>query len=195
MKKHLKQSGTFPRHANGMLIIVLNTKKQCGYFGIYCSPYAEGTIKMWFYNILQIGGHQKLQDDQLNQFPILTQFPLCRVETAQLLQHRNETLSFCIACPGAVDNFIGEFENATALMVSVSFKNSIGYYLAKNCHLTLLAHPVGYHRDTFSNNSGDTIENKVLFVCRDQSNTTSTLPLGRGGAGAGMYVYALLDWS
>eukprot|EP00957_Ditylum_brightwellii_P070898 5388004-Ditylum_brightwellii.AAC.1 len=29
MKKHLKQPGTFPRHANGMLIIVLNSKKQC----------------------------------------------------------------------------------------------------------------------------------------------------------------------
>eukprot|EP00957_Ditylum_brightwellii_P187587 14284335-Ditylum_brightwellii.AAC.1 len=115
---------------------------------------------MWVYNTPQIGGRQKLQDDQLNEFSILTKFPLCRVETAQLSQKLNEKLNYCVACPCAIDNFIGELENATALMVADSFKHSIVYYLAKNCCLTLLAHRVGYHQDTFSNNSGDTIESK-----------------------------------
>eukprot|EP00957_Ditylum_brightwellii_P205052 15342004-Ditylum_brightwellii.AAC.1 len=63
------------------------------------------------------------------------------------------------------------------------FQKSQGYYLAKNCHLTLLAHAVGYHKDTFSKYSGDKIENKVLLVTKDRNNTNSTIALGRGGAG------------
>eukprot|EP00957_Ditylum_brightwellii_P026123 1975109-Ditylum_brightwellii.AAC.1 len=63
------------------------------------------------------------------------------------------------------------------------FKKPQGYYLAKNCRLTLLAHAVGYHKDTFSKNSGDKIETKVLLVPKDRSNTNSTIALGRGAAG------------
>ena len=70
----------------------------------------------------------------------------------------------------------------------------VGYYLAKSCQLTLLAHPVGYHRDTFSNNSGDKIENKILLVSKDRSDATSKVALGRAGFGPGVFVYALLDW-
>jgi hypothetical protein len=70
----------------------------------------------------------------------------------------------------------------------------VGYYLAKSCRLTLLAHPVGYHRDTFSNNSGDKIENKLLLVSKDRSFAASKVALGRGGSGPGVFVYALLDW-
>ena len=105
----------------------------------------------------RVGGHQKLTDIQLGKFPSLSQFPLCRVETAQLLQHRNEVVQFRKACPGAVKDMIGEFNNAVERRVSDSFKNSIGYYLAKHCRITLVAHPVGYHRNTFSRNGGDKI--------------------------------------
>ena len=66
--------------------------------------------------------------------------------------------------------------------------------MAKKCRVTLLAHAVGYHRDIFSNNSGDKIENKLLLVSHDRSNTKSDVALGRGGAGPGVFVYALLDW-
>eukprot|EP00957_Ditylum_brightwellii_P159494 12140799-Ditylum_brightwellii.AAC.1 len=65
------------------------------------------------------------------------------------------------------------------------FQKSQGYYLAKNCRLTLLTHAVEYHKDTFSKNSGDKIEKKVLLVSKDRSNTNSTIGLGRGGAGPG----------
>jgi hypothetical protein len=59
MKKHLSLPGCFPRHANGMLIIILNSPQKCGYFGIYSSPYYEdGRLITWFYNTPRIGGHQ-----------------------------------------------------------------------------------------------------------------------------------------
>ena len=74
------------------------------------------------------------------------------------------------------------------------FQKSQGYYLAKNCSLALLTHAVGYHKDTFSKNSGDNIENNILLVSKDRSNTNSTIALGRGGAGPGVFVFALLDW-
>jgi hypothetical protein len=165
MKKHLRSPGIFPCHANGMLIITLNSKHKCGYFGIYSCPYKEdGKLKLYFYNTPRVGGHQKLTDIQLGKFPSLSQFPLCRVETAQLLQHRNEVVQFRKACPGAVKDMIGEFNNAVERRVSDSFKKSIGYYLAKHCRITLVAHPVGYHCDTFSRNSGDKLESKILLV-------------------------------
>ena len=53
---------------------------------------------------------------------------------------------------------------------------------------------MGYHRDTFSDRSGDKIENKILLVARDRSNLGSKNALGRGGAGPGLFVFALLDW-
>jgi hypothetical protein len=73
-------------------------------------------------------------------------------------------------------------------------KLDVGYYLAKSCQLTLLTHPVGYHCDTFSNNSGDKIENKILLVSKDRSFAASKVALGCGGSGPGVFVYALLDW-
>mmetsp|Transcript_23622 Transcript_23622/g.34712 ORF Transcript_23622/g.34712 Transcript_23622/m.34712 type:complete len:561 (+) Transcript_23622:138-1820(+) len=195
VKKHLKNPGSFPRHSSGMLIIVLNSKNRCGYFGIYCCPYTpEVTLKTWFYNTPRLGGHQKLRDCQLDRFPVLTHFPTCRVETAQLLMHRNSMFTQNIACPKAALSMLGEWEEAKHMQQSDAFKKSQGYYLAKKCRITLLAHAVGYHRDTFSNNSGDKIENKLLLVSHDSSNTKLDVALGRGGAGPGVFVYALLDW-
>jgi hypothetical protein len=135
-----------------------------------------------------------LKREQLVEFPVLQDFPLCRVETAQLLEHRNSTLPYRKACPTAVDSMISEFELATIMEVTEKFKHSVGFYLALNCRLTLLAHSVGYHRDTFSDNSGDKIENKVLLVNKDRSNVGNKIAMGRGGAGPGIFVYALLDW-
>ena len=110
MRKHLSNPGTFPRHANGMLIIIVNSKNRCGYFGIYSCPYdVNGSMKVWFYNTPQVGGHQRLLHDQLLKFPVLTKFPACRVETAAILQYRNYMLPYRKACPCAADNILGEW--------------------------------------------------------------------------------------
>eukprot|EP00957_Ditylum_brightwellii_P185847 14149631-Ditylum_brightwellii.AAC.1 len=60
-------------------------------------------------------------------------------------------------------------------------------------HKEHLSTPVGYHKDTFSKSSGDTIENKMLLVARDGSDTNMQFALGRGGAGPGIFLYAVLD--
>eukprot|EP00957_Ditylum_brightwellii_P095068 7240253-Ditylum_brightwellii.AAC.1 len=186
MRKHLSNPGSFPRHASGMLIIIVNSTKQCGYFGIYASPYdKDGVMKTWFYNTPQIGGHQRLLKKQLLKFPVLTEFPAYRVETAAILQYRNYTVSYRKACPCAANNMLGEWFEAIEMRNKVETKQNIGFYLANNCRLTLLAHPVGYYRDTFSDNSGDKIENKILLVSKDRSDQTSNVALGCGGSGSG----------
>eukprot|EP00957_Ditylum_brightwellii_P058072 4403947-Ditylum_brightwellii.AAC.1 len=103
----MRHPGNFPRHADGMMVIILKSSKRCGYFGIYSCPYeVDGSLKLWFYNTPRVGGHQKLTHGQLMQFPLLTQFPSCRIESAQLMNYRNATLPFRKVCPTAVVNMI-----------------------------------------------------------------------------------------
>eukprot|EP00957_Ditylum_brightwellii_P208990 15359800-Ditylum_brightwellii.AAC.1 len=80
---------------------------------------------------------------------------------------------------------LGKWLEAITLRKQDARKLKIRYYLTKKCCLTLLANPVGYHCDTFSNNSGDKIENKILLESKDRSDQTSMLALGHGGAGPG----------
>ena len=199
MKKHLSTPGAFPRHANALLIIILNSPSRCGYFAVYSSPYDEdGKIKSWFYNTPVVGGHQKLLKTQVQQFKLLEQFPSCRVETAQLLMFRNTVRTGMLACPHAADSMMEELGQALLEQHSdcmAGKPESLGYYLAMNSRHTLLCHAVKYHRDVFSDNSGDKIENKILLISRSRSNTTQEIALGRGGAGKGVFVYAILDWT
>ena len=60
-------------------------------------------------------------------------------------------------------------------------------YNLSNKH-TLVTHPVGFHIDTFHANL-PSLENKVCFI-HPRINGTD----GRGGAGSGAFVFALLDW-
>eukprot|EP00957_Ditylum_brightwellii_P099955 7617430-Ditylum_brightwellii.AAC.1 len=55
----------------------------------------------------------------------------------------------------------------------------------KVCPTAVVNMLVGYHKDTFSNNNGDKIENKILLVLRDRCDTSSKVALGPGGAGPG----------
>eukprot|EP00957_Ditylum_brightwellii_P210966 15365611-Ditylum_brightwellii.AAC.1 len=70
---------------------------------------------MWFYSTPRIGGHQTLLDKQFCKSPIITEFPLYSIETAQLLQHRNSTFSYMKACSTAAVTMISEFEEATVM--------------------------------------------------------------------------------
>eukprot|EP00957_Ditylum_brightwellii_P154333 11744650-Ditylum_brightwellii.AAC.2 len=54
VQKYLHDPGAFPRHANSILIIILNSKQKCGYFRKYLCPFeTDGTLKKWFYNVPQ----------------------------------------------------------------------------------------------------------------------------------------------
>eukprot|EP00957_Ditylum_brightwellii_P018762 1410525-Ditylum_brightwellii.AAC.1 len=150
-------------------------------------------MKTWFYNTPKVGGHQRLSNNHLFKCLVLTEFPACRVETAAILKYQNYTVPYRKACPCAANEMLGEWHEAIEKRNKDVLKFEVGFYLAKSCCLTLLAHPFGYHCDTFSNNSGDNIQNKILLVSKDRSDQTSKLALGCGGAGSGVFVYALLD--
>ena len=60
-------------------------------------------------------------------------------------------------------------------------------YASSNKH-TMVCHPVGYHTDFFANGK-TSLENKELRV-----HPGLAPQMGRGGAGGGKYVFALLDW-
>ena len=53
---------------------------------------------------------------------------------------------------------------------------------------TMVCHPVALHLDKFHGNEAS-LENKVCFIHNRKSDDC-----GRGGAGPGNYVWALLDW-
>ncbi len=57
-----------------------------------------------------------------------------------------------------------------------------------------MCYAVGFHIDVFAERGTDVIENKIVLVARRRSDLTTPKPLGRGGLGDGIYVFALLDW-
>jgi hypothetical protein len=64
--------------------------------------------------------------------------------------------------------------------------------VALNKH-TLVAYPVGYHIDVFADKE-PSLENRICFVYTNRCQAGSGPALGRGGAGAGKFCWALLDW-
>ena len=67
------------------------------------------------------------------------------------------------------------------------------YWLSISNKHSLVCHPVSIHRDVFAGNVGDKIENKYCMVVSNRGSNTDHF-LGRGGAGPGKYVAAVLDW-
>jgi hypothetical protein len=58
--------------------------------------------------------------------------------------------------------------------------------------VTLITHPVGYHRDSYGKGNKQGFENRLCLVSADSKKNQG---LGRGGAGPNKYVIALLDWT
>jgi hypothetical protein len=72
-------------------------------------------------------------------------------------------------------------------------KDDVVDHLVKQNKHTMVAYPVGYHRDVFADNKA-ALENRICFVDKRRSQRREGPVLGRGGAGAGSYCWALLDW-
>ena len=68
-------------------------------------------------------------------------------------------------------------------------EGTINYIMLKNSY-SVVAYPVGYHIDTFKENK-PSFENKICFI--QSKCSMSCHGEGRGGAGGGNYVWALLD--
>ena len=81
----------------------------------------------------------------------------------------------------------------------VSYKEAVlANYANFNRH-TLVQHPVGMHQDSFGKRSVRSVkqeihslENKICFPCH--GGLFDKFGIGRGGAGPGIFVFALLDW-
>jgi hypothetical protein len=194
--KHTQRPGSWPRHSSAVRKIIVNSPSRCGYYGIYLRTTTAKTA-CWFYNTPQIGGHQKLKPKQVEAFPLLASFPDCRFVTAQVLRYRNLCLpNEHIACAEAVTNMFHDVINIIKPEADSNVRKDfsrVGYCLALNASHTLVTHPVGFHRDVFSSGQAE-IENKLLIVSFDRSKLGEKLARGRGGAGPGIFVYAILDW-
>ena len=73
-------------------------------------------------------------------------------------------------------------------------QRDVGFWIAITNRHSLVCHPVSFHKDVFANKEGDKLENKICLVNFRRSNQKEELPLGRGGAGPGYYVFAIIDW-
>jgi len=65
--------------------------------------------------------------------------------------------------------------------------------LASNSVHTLLEYPPGAHMDIFRGKEKEKIENKVVMTVKSKSSLKNDITLGRGGAGNGIFAYAIID--
>ena len=72
-------------------------------------------------------------------------------------------------------------------------KNMHFWTSASNRH-SLVCHPVSFHTDVFAKKQGDKLENKTCFALPQCASKCNVVPLGRGGAGPGCFVFASIDW-
>jgi hypothetical protein len=128
-----------------------------------------------------VGGAFKPTIRLIKQYPFLYDFAEAKVVSALLLANVNKTIPFSIheAAVAKEISAICDCDDSSRKLMLRDFIN-------KNTH-TLVGHPVGYHRDIFTQQR-QSLENKICFVVQKQSG------MGRGGAGPNRYVVALLDW-
>lgn len=105
LQRLLSDPAKCPRHNDGSIRIVLNTHKKSGLLVVYCRQIAkvepcekypkgkpEGPREAihYLYNSPQFGGSQYLISDQLENEPLLLQFPACRVLLAMICVKVNQ---------------------------------------------------------------------------------------------------------
>jgi len=76
---------------------------------------------------------------------------------------------------------------------SNAFMQHVLPQLAVNSIHSLMEFWVRTHLDVFRGKERDKFENKVLMTVKSKSNYNSEYALGRGGAGRGIYAYAIID--
>jgi hypothetical protein len=121
-----------------------------------------------------------MPSDMVEKSSYLRQFTLCTMLAADILHQVNVSIS-----PTAVANQIKQ--NKESALASDDLNAQICYSSGKNMY-TLVQHCAGYHFDTFRHNKPK-LENRVCLM-----NPVITSSIGRGGAGAEKFVWALLDW-
>jgi hypothetical protein len=175
----LARPGSFPRKASGVKFVQRPLYLQC----LYISPYSGQATHRAKYSPVHDGGAFKPTPRLVKVFPFLYDFAEAKVISALLLDQVNKKAPFLIH-QAAVEKEVG----VIAACDCTSRKLLLRDFINRNTH-TIVAHPVGYHQDTFSGQQ-HSLENKMCFVVPKKRSTG----MGRGGAGPTNYVVALLDW-
>ena len=211
VRRLVRTRGSIPRKANATLVLGINDKNRSGVMVMYISCESR-KLKCcsWLYAPPRPGGQQKLTQKQLKAHPELYRFPDVRLSTAKILYRYNKRLG----------NITTEFDERPSLIRSVN-RNAIYnmFYEATEAKVlasegcksvfmqhvlpqlgvasvhTLLEYPPGAHVDRFRGRDKDKIENKVIMAVKSKCNYRMDVSLGRGGAGRGIYAYAIIDHS
>ncbi|CAJ1937049.1 unnamed protein product [Cylindrotheca closterium] len=210
----LKRPGKFPVRRRAMILIALNTPKVTGLLGLYMKAGEAGRIvASWIYPTPQYGGSLSLSSgaalEVLNKSKVLQRLPACRVIAAMICHdyNNNQANQIGTVIREAARKLLDEWQHCV-------FMSQIGGARATNHHKrrhnrnrrplihmathafhTLVAHPVGAHRDVFANNGTDCIENKLILVSSDWSPRKGNHLVSRGRGGLpSFFTFAILDW-
>jgi hypothetical protein len=189
--KFLHHPGNFPRKGKGVKFVANDNQWSC----FYISPYKAGhQVAFVPYSQPQPGGSMTMTDKDISAFPFLRTFAESKPLAALLLQAVNEQVlkggRLCFKPP-----IERELEHLSMARSSghTCKEELLDYLVMLNKH-TMVAYPVGYHRDVFADKKA-ALENRICFRNIRRSQRRQQGPaLGRGGAGAGVYCWALLDW-
>ena len=179
--------GTFPVKAKAVKLVRTKDSFECFYISRMISK--EGTFVQVKYSPPKIGGSFVLPINFFKKHPLFKNFALSKPLAAFVLDKLNRTLSIP-AQPFAVRNELSNINKSLKKNGTTSCDEMIRVYNSFNRH-TLVCHPVGYHQDIFTNDK-PCLENKICFMTENLSE--KYLGTGRGGAGPGKFVFAILDW-
>ena len=144
-------------------------------------------IALWNYSQPQKGGSFILNKDFIDKYDIFETFIKCKINCAYILEAMYGKLQLHVQplCRKDIFSLVKESEQLCFIN-----EGTINYIMLKNSY-SVVAYPVGYHIDTFKENK-PSFENKICFI--QSKCSMSCRGEGRGGAGGGNYVWALLDW-
>ena len=190
----LHTHGCFPRVCRGVVIVPYKPKdrdRPTMWKCLYFSPYKKyhSALVSASYTPPVLGGKLRLRDHDglMRQFPKFEHFYRQKCELMMVIEKINIARRRVPEWKPLVQTKIDLLKKT---MAARSYLQA-----TVDCTHTMVTHRVGYHYDVFHTNSCG-IENKVLVPAEGKGGKKdgSCPSLGRGGGGAGVFTYAILDW-
>jgi hypothetical protein len=184
----------FPTKGKGIKFVPHGNTWNCFYVWPYKRP---RTVVQVSYSQPQKGGSMCLTTADTAAFPYLGTFAESKPFAALLLQALNhqvlrtyKTGQLCYPPP-----ISKEFKHLSLAEAQCTRSKSdlLDALVLLNKH-TLVAYAVGYHIDVFADDE-PSLENCICFLHSKKGEATSEPAQGRGGGGAGIFCWALLDWT
>ena len=193
--RFINDKGTFPRASTSIKMVknIKCLKWDCYYIGI-----ESDTVRRTSYCNIKKGGSFRMPPELMSQYVFLQEFLSTKCKAALILYELNASdLPYKIQ-PSAVMQEIRNLKKAQVFDYKflqeanptkriIPKREYVMRYLSTMHRHTLVQHPVGFHIDLIKGQP--VLENKVCFRLNHKLNDT-----GRGGAGIGTFVFAILDW-